>query len=49
MTVAYGAVLAQLIQGKKLDKKISAKLMKLVKNGDLPFHAVTSDNFQPPK
>ncbi len=49
MTVAYGAVLAQLIQGEKLDKDISNKLMKLVKNGDLPFHAVTSDNLQPPK
>lgn len=49
MTVAYGAVLAQLIQGEKLDKDISKKLMRLVKNGELPFHAVTSDNLQPPK
>lgn len=49
MTVAYGAVLAQLIQGEKLDKDISMKLMKLVKNKKLPFHAVTSDNLQPPK
>ncbi|XOB60898.1 ADP-ribosylglycohydrolase family protein [Campylobacterota bacterium DY0563] len=49
MTVAYSAVLAQLIQGEKLDKDISIKLMKLVKKGELPFHAVTSDNFQPPK
>ncbi len=49
MTVAYGAVLAQLIQGEALDKNISTKLMKMVKSGDLPFHAVTSDNFQPPK
>lgn len=49
MTVAYGAVLAQLIQGEKLDKDISTKLMKLVKNKELPFHAVTSDNLQPPK
>jgi ADP-ribosylglycohydrolase len=49
MTVAFGAVLAQLIQGEVLDKNISTKLMKLVKSGDLPFHAVTSDNFQPPK
>lgn len=49
MTVAYGAVLAQLIQGEKLDKDISTKLMRLVKEGELPFHAVTSDNLQPPK
>lgn len=49
MTVAYGAVLAQLIQGEKLDKTISTKLMRLVKKGELPFHAVTSDNLQPPK
>ncbi|RXJ55330.1 ADP-ribosylglycohydrolase family protein [Candidatus Marinarcus aquaticus] len=49
MTVAYGAVLAQLVQGEKLDKDISLKLMSLVKNKELPFHAVTSDNFQPPK
>ncbi|NVJ54230.1 MAG: ADP-ribosylglycohydrolase family protein [Campylobacteraceae bacterium] len=49
MTVAYGAVLAQLIQGEKLDEDISTKLMKQVKNKELPFHAVTSDNLQPPK
>jgi ADP-ribosylglycohydrolase len=49
MTVAFGAVLAQLIKGEILDENISTKLMKLVKSGDLPFHAVTSDNFQPPK
>jgi len=49
MTVAYGAVLAQLVQGHKLDTQISEKLMKLVKTGQLPFHAVTSDNMQPPK
>jgi ADP-ribosylglycohydrolase len=49
MTVAYGAVLAQLIKGEKLDSKISLKLMDLVKKNELPFHAVTSDGFQPPK
>jgi ADP-ribosylglycohydrolase len=49
MTVAYGAVLAQLIQGEKLDEQISNKLMRLVKKGELPFHAVTSDGFKPPK
>ncbi len=49
MTVAFGAVLAQLIKGEVLDKNISTKLMKMVKSGDLPFHAVTSDNLQAPK
>lgn len=49
MTVAYGAVLAQLIQGEKLDKNISNKLMRLVKKKELPFHAVTSGDLQPPK
>jgi ADP-ribosylglycohydrolase len=48
MSVAYGAVLAQLIQGEPLDTHISMKLMKLVKEGELPFHAVTSDSLKPP-
>lgn len=48
MGVAYGAVLAQLIQGESLDTDISMKLMKLVKEGKLPFHAVTSDSLKPP-
>jgi ADP-ribosylglycohydrolase len=49
MTVAYGAVLGMLVQGHRLDANLSGKLMKLVKTGELPFHAVTSDNLQPPK
>ena len=49
MTVAYGAVLAQLVKGEKLDKTITNKLMKLVKTGELPFHAVTSEGFNAPK
>lgn len=49
MTVAFGATLGQLVQGNQLDDKISTKLMTLVKSGQLPFHAVTSDNLQPPK
>lgn len=49
MTVAYGAVLSLLVQGHKLDVKLSNKLMKLVKKGQLPFHAITSDNLQPPQ
>jgi len=49
MTVAFTALLAQLVEGHPLDENISTRLMKLVKNGSLPFHAVTSDNLQPPK
>jgi ADP-ribosylglycohydrolase len=49
MTVAYGAVLGLLVQGHILDERLSTKLMKLVKTGALPFHAVTSDNLQPPR
>jgi len=49
MTVAFAAVLSLLVQGHRLDTKLSGKLMKLVKTGELPFHAVTSDNMQPPK
>lgn len=49
MTVAYGAVLGMLVQGHPLDASLSGRLMKLVKDGALPFHAVTSDNLQPPR
>jgi ADP-ribosylglycohydrolase len=49
MTVAYCAVLSLLVQGHRLDTHLSGKLMKLVKTGELPFHAVTSENLQPPK
>lgn len=49
MTVAYGAVLGMLVQGHELDSRISSRLMELVRNGALPFHAVTGDNLQPPR
>ena len=49
MTVAYGAVLGLLVQGHALDQHLSEKLMQLVKDGTLPFHAVTSDRLQPPR
>ncbi len=49
MTVAYGAVLSLLVQGHRLDTKLSGRLMQLVKTGKLPFHAVTGDNLQPPR
>jgi ADP-ribosylglycohydrolase len=49
MTVAFGAVLSLLVQGHTLDPELSSKLMELVKHGQLPFHAVTLDNLQPPR
>ncbi len=49
MTVAFGAVLGLLVQGHTLDSKLSAKLMGLVNKGELPFHAVTGDSFEPPR
>jgi ADP-ribosylglycohydrolase len=49
MTTAYACVLALLVQGETLDAGISDKLMALVKQGELPFHAVTSDKLGPPK
>lgn len=49
MTVAYGAVLGMLVQGHPLDERISEKLMRLVKRGELPFHAVTADHLKPPR
>ena len=49
MTVAYGAVLGLLVQGHALDADLSDRLMKRVKDGTLPFHAVTSDRLQPPR
>lgn len=49
MTVAFGSVLGLLVQGQPLDTRLSGRLMKLVHDGALPFHAVTSDNLQPPR
>jgi hypothetical protein len=42
-------VLGQLVQGHPLDQQLSARLMRLVHIGALPFHAVTGDNLQPPR
>lgn len=49
MTVAFCAVLSLLVQGHRLDKRLSVRLMDLVKNGELPFHAVTREDLQPPR
>lgn len=49
MTVAYCAILGALVTGNRLDADISGKLMKLVKDGSLPFHAVTREGLKPPQ
>ena len=49
MTVAYGAVLSMLVQGHPLDANLTDKLMKLVRDGDLPFHTVTGEHLNPPR
>ena len=49
MTTAYCCVLGQLVAGARLDAQLSDKLMELVKSGELPFHAVTSDRLQAPR
>jgi ADP-ribosylglycohydrolase len=41
MSTAYNVVLALLVSGESLDATISDKLMELVRNGRLPFQAVT--------
>lgn len=41
-SVAFALVLALLIQGEPLDRRISTKLMSLVENGDVPFVAPSS-------
>lgn len=49
MTTAYCVVLGMLVCGHKLDAALSDKLMHMVHTGELPFHAVTQDNLQPPR
>ena len=41
MTVAYSAVLGMLVQGHPLDENLSSKLMQLVADHQLPFHAMS--------
>lgn len=48
ITVAFGTVLGQLVQGHPFDATLSSTLMGMVKNGQLPFHAVTQGHLQPP-
>lgn len=48
MTVAYGCVLGSLVRGEPLDAQTSDRLMAMVHDGSLPFHAVTSAGEQTP-
>lgn len=48
MTVAYGCVLGSLVRGEPLDTDTSDRLMTLVREGELPFHSVTSAGETPP-
>src|SRR5699024_1820086 len=44
MTTAYCSALGLLVTGEPMDADISGKLMKLVRDGELPFHTVTKEN-----
>ena len=47
MTVAYTAVLGMLVQGHPLDEELSGKLMQLVGDHQLPFHAMSIPGSKP--
>ena len=49
LTVAYGAVLGLLVQGHKLNRSLSGKLMRLARAGKLPFHTMAHTDMQPPQ
>lgn len=48
MTLAYCAVLGELIGGAPLDARLSGTLMARVKSEELPFRAVTGEGLAPP-
>jgi ADP-ribosylglycohydrolase len=49
LTVAYGSVLGLLVQGHKLNKSLSGKLMRLARADKLPYHALTHTDLEPPQ
>lgn len=49
MTTAYCLVLSRLVLGEPLTPDISDTLMRLVRDGAIPFHAVTGSNLAPPR
>jgi ADP-ribosylglycohydrolase len=48
MSLAYAAVLGELIAGAAMSPSISETLMRRVKAGELPFHSVTGQGYAPP-
>ncbi|MGL3608066.1 ADP-ribosylglycohydrolase family protein [Rhizobium sp. G187] len=48
LTTAFSAVLSAVVRGVPLNGEISAYLMDLVRDGQIPFHHVTSKGLQPP-
>ncbi|HTJ55926.1 MAG TPA: ADP-ribosylglycohydrolase family protein, partial [Nitrosospira sp.] len=49
LTVAYGTVLGLLVQGNKLNRSLSGKLMRLARAGKLPFHTMAHTDLEPPQ
>ncbi len=49
MSVAFNAVLSQLISGVSLTPQMGARLMAQVSSGILPFHQVTQGHLHPPQ
>ncbi len=49
MTTAFNCVVALLVAGEHMDVDLSDKLMRQVKTGLLPFHAVTGENLAMPR
>lgn len=49
MTTAYCCVLALLVSGERLDANLSDILLGLVEAGELPFHAVASNDYSIPE
>lgn len=49
MTTGYSCILSQLVAGEKLVPELSDKLMRMVQQGELPFHAITNPNLSAPK
>ncbi len=49
MSTAYNALLSLLVLGEKLTPALSGKLMQLVHDNKLPFHAVTNSNLSAPQ
>jgi ADP-ribosylglycohydrolase len=49
LTTAYGSVLGLLVQGHKLNKSLSGKLMRLARAEKLPYHTLTHTDLEPPQ